>query len=402
MAHATSTDFSSLKTLLPEIRSVLVENGLAGWLLYDLHARNNVAVKLLGLGDLSRRYFVYVPATGEPSAIIHGIEEGPWQAWTWPKRSYVGWRELDEALAGLLNGGGRVAMEFSDRDAVPAVDLVPAGVVELVRASGAEVVSSGDLITRFYSRWSEDNVASHRRASAVLAQVAHAAFIRLARAVERGETVTEGRAREWVVEDLQHHGLAAGADCIFATGRNAANPHYAPVAGGTVFRPADVVLLDLWAKESEESVFSDQTWMAYLGAAVPDHAARLFGIVRDARDAAVSFLEDAWRAGRPVQGGEVDDVARGVITDQGYGAFFIHRTGHSIDQATHGMGPNIDNLETRELRRLVPGIGFSIEPGIYIPGDLGVRTEINVYIGSTGPEVTTPDPQHQMLTLLGR
>jgi Xaa-Pro aminopeptidase len=135
---------------------------------------------------------------------------------------------------------------------------------------------------------------------------------------------------------------------------------------------------------------------------VPERAARLFGIVRDARDAAVEFLQRAWREGRPVYGGEVDDVARDVITDQGYGAFFIHRTGHSIDRATHGMGPNIDNLETRDVRRLLTGVGFSIEPGIYLPGELGIRTEINVHIGEDGPEVTTPDPQREMLTLLGR
>jgi Xaa-Pro aminopeptidase len=395
-------DFARLKALLPEIQKALVEQRLGGWLLYDLHARNSVAVQLLGQGDLSRRYFVLVPAAGEPVAVTHGIEQGPWEKWPWPSHSYVGWRELGETLRTLLAGKGQVAMEFSDGDAVPAVDLVPAGVIELIRSSGVDVVSSGELITRFYARWSSDDLASHRRSAAVLAQVAHAAFTRLAHAVEAGERPTETAVREWVNADLLARGVRSGGDCICATGVSAANPHYEPVDGGATFRPADVVLLDLWGKETDESVFADQTWMAYLGAAVPERAAKLFSIVRDARDAAVEFLVRAWREGRPVQGGEVDDVARGVITDQGYGAFFIHRTGHSVDRAVHGMGPNIDNLETRDVRRLVPGVGFSIEPGIYVPGEIGVRTEINVYIGAGGPEVTTPDPQREMLTLLPR
>lgn len=402
MGPAIFADFKRFEKQLPEIQRALAESALSGWLLYDLHARNSVAVNLLGLGDLSRRYFVLIPAHGDPAALSHGIEEGPWREWRWPRHSYVGWRELADALQALLPAGGRVAMEFSDLDSVPAVDLVPAGVIEMVRATGTEVVSSGDLITRFYARWTDAQLASHRRASALLAQVAHAAFIRLARSVERGETVTESAARQAVIEDLHAQGLTTGADCIFATGVNASNPHYSPVNGGAPFRPADVVLLDLWAKESEDAVYADQTWMAYLGAAVPERAARLFGIVRDARDAAVEFLQRAWREGRAIYGGEVDDVARDVITDAGYGAFFIHRTGHSIDRATHGMGPNIDNLETRDVRRLMAGVGFSIEPGIYLPGEIGIRTEINVHIGERGPEVTTPDPQREMLTLFGR
>jgi Xaa-Pro aminopeptidase len=393
-------DFLRFQRLLPEMQRAIGEAGLDGWLLYDLHARNAVAAGLLGQGDLSRRYFVLVPASGEPVAITHGIEQGPWAAWPWSKHSYVGWRELDETLRSVLAGATRVAMEFSERDAVPSVDLVPAGVVELVRAAGSEVVSSGDLLTRFHARWSAEDLASHRRASAILAQTAHTIFTRLARAVEKGEVVSEVTASGWVVETLRTKGLGTASDCIMATGVSAANPHYAPVNGGATFARGDLVLLDLWSKETDTSVFADQTWMAYLGSAVPERAAELFGILCGARDAAVAYLNEAWAAGRAVQGADVDDVARGVIRDRGYGDYFIHRTGHSIDQATHGMGPNIDNLETRETRQLTPGIGFSIEPGIYIPGEIGLRTEINVYIGEGGPEVTTPDPQDEILALL--
>lgn len=398
--HGTAPDFKRLERLLPDIREALAEHDLDGWLLYDLHARNSAAVAILGHGDLTRRYFVLVPREGDPIAITHGIEELPWAHWRWERQTYVAWRELDDVLGSLLKGRRRVAMEFSDRDAVPAVDLVPAGVIDLVRAAGPDVVSSGDLLTRFYARWSETDLASHRRAAGVLADVADAAFDRLAAGVQADETMTEGAMRGWVLDELARRGCGAGADCIFATGLNAANPHYGPDGAGARFDKGNVVLLDLWAKETDDSIYADQTWMGYLGGAVPDRAAKIFGIVRDARDAAVQFLQRTFDPDRPVQGGDVDDVARTVITDHGYGAFFIHRTGHSIDRSTHGMGPNIDNLETREVRRLIPGIGFSIEPGIYVPGELGVRTEINVYMGQDGPEVTTPRPQREMRILL--
>jgi Xaa-Pro dipeptidase len=403
VAFFTGTrDFGRVRRDIAAIQAAVRDAGLDGWLLYDLHARNDVTARLIGLGDLSRRFFVLIPAEGEPTAVLHGIEQAPWEQWPWQRRVYVGWQELDTALAATLAGVGTVAMEFSEQGAVPAIDLVPAGIVELVRSKGVQVVSSGDLVTRFYSCWTPDQLKSHRTASALLAQVAHTTFTRLAHAVDRDELVNEATLREWVLADLAAHGVGVGADSIAATGRNAADPHYSPQNGGATFRRGDVVLLDLWSKQAEDLVYADQTWMAYLGPVVPPRAAELFGIIRAARDAAVEFLHDRWRDGRPIQGGEVDDVARRVIRDAGYGEYFIHRTGHSIDRSTHGMGPNIDNLETRDTRHIIPGVGFSIEPGIYIAGEIGLRTEINVYVGEAGPEVTTPDPQHEMAALLGR
>jgi Xaa-Pro aminopeptidase len=400
VTHGKTSDFARLTRLLPDIQAALAEFGLDGWLLYDLHARNVAANTLLGVGDLTRRYFVLIPRHGPPVAITHGVEEHPWLNWTWERQTYVAWRELDELLRGVLSGRGRVAMEFSERDAVPSVDLVPAGVVELVRSTGVQVISSGDLLTLFYARWTDEDLASHRRASATLGAVADDVFRRLAACVEAGDTLAEGIVRSWVIDELRARSCGAGADCIVATGVNGANPHYSAVGAGARIEKGHIVLLDLWAKEFDDSVYADQTWMGYLGAAVPDRPARIFGIVRDARDAAVQLLQQAWQEERVLHGSDVDDAARNVITDQGYGAFFIHRTGHSIDRSTHGMGPNIDNLETREVRRLVPGIGFSIEPGIYIPDDIGIRSEINVFIGAAGPEVTTPDPQRELRTLL--
>lgn len=394
------SDFASFDAQLPAIQSALRAQGLDGWLLYDLHARNAAVSGLLGLGDLSRRYFVLIPAQGAPRAVTHAIEQMPWAAWRHAKTIYSGWRELNDALPGLLGNARKVCMETSPKDAVPAVDLTPAGVIELIRGAGVEVVSSGDLVSQFYSSWSATQYASHMRASAILAQAAHTNLERLARTLRDGRAPTERDLREWVLAELHERGLTSGADTISANGVNAANPHYELHGAGATFREGDVVLLDLWAKEDDDAVFADQTWMGYLGRTVPARAAEVFAVARDGREAAVRFVKDAFAAGRDVQGYELDDAARNVIRERGFGEYFIHRTGHSIDRATHGMGPNIDNFETHETRRLVRGVGFSIEPGIYIAGEIGVRTEINVYIDESGPVVTTPGPQTEMMALL--
>lgn len=396
---AEVADFKRLRGELDEIRGALAGLGLDGWLLYDLRGRNDVARGLLGLGKMTRRYFVWIPAEGEPVAIVHGIEEGPWANWPWRRRSYVAWRELDDALAEVLAGATRIAMEVMPRDAVPVVDLVPAGVVELVEAAGPEVVPSGDLVTRFYSRWSEEGLESHLRAAEVVAGVARDSLEWLAEEVREGRPVTESGLRRHVLDLLAERGCGTGANCHAATGVNAADPHYSPIGEGATFEKGDLVLLDLWAKEADHLIYADQTWMAYLGEEAPARTLEVWEAVREARDAAVEFLRERWREGRAVQGYEVDDVAREVIASRGFGAAFIHRTGHSIDTWMHGMGPNLDNLETHEVRELIEGVGFSVEPGIYIPGEIGVRSEINVHIGPDGPVVTPREFQRELWML---
>ena len=398
---AFAPDFRTLRGSLDAIREALAAEDLDGWLLYDLHARNPVAVNLLGLGDLTRRFFVLIPREGEPHAITHGIEQTPWRQWPWSSTAYVGWAPLLEELQRLVKGK-RLAMEYSASDAVPAMDMVPAGVIEMVREAGAaHVQSSGDLVSRFYSRWSPEGLASHRRAARVLADTARDAFAHLAEATRDGGTLSEGALKAWVLGELERRGAGVGADAIVANGVNAADPHYEPGEHGADLRSGDLVLLDLWSKETEESIYADQTWMGFLGDRVPDRVQDLFAVIRDGRDAGVALLRERWADGAPIQGYEVDDATRGVVSARGYGDAFIHRTGHSIDQATHGMGPNIDNLETRETRAIIEGVGFSIEPGIYLAGDIGMRTEIDVFMGSDGPEVTTPDPQERVWALFG-
>lgn len=397
MVIGGASKFDRIRAALPEIQATLKEHGLDGWLLYDLHARNTAASGLLELGDLSRRYFVLIPSEGEPRAITHGIEQGPWLAWPWHQESYVSWRSLDELLRRLLSGRSRIAMEFSPQDAVPACDLVPAGVVDMIRAAGGEITSSGDLISRFHSRWTATQLEAHRRAAETLAQVADSSFMWLHERLANGVATAERDFHEHVVGAIRARGFS-GEGCISATARSASNPHHDSIESDVRFSPGDVVLLDLWCKESDDAVYADQTWMACMGSGVPDRAAELFAIVCAARDAAVEFLIAAWKNGRAVRGHEIDDTTRGVIERAGFGQYFIHRTGHSIDTAIHGMGPNIDNLETHETRVLIPGVGFSIEPGIYIAGDIGVRSEINVYIGKDGPEVTPSRIQSSIRT----
>jgi Xaa-Pro aminopeptidase len=274
-------------------------------------------------------------------------------------------------------------------------------VIEMVRAAGAEVVSSGDLVSTFYARWSDEGLAGHRRAAVVLQETALEAFRRIARAVRDGGAPTELEIREWVQGELLRRGLNVGGDTIVAVNGNAANPHYAPTREHhAAIHEGDLVLIDLWGKENEESIYADQTWMGYVGAEIPGRLQKMWEAVRDGRLAACELVRSRWDAGEAVAGYEVDDACRAVIVERGWGENFIHRTGHSIDRELHGSGPNIDNLESRDTRALIPGVGFSVEPGIYLPGDVGFRTEVDVYMGENGPEVTTPHPQTELFALL--
>jgi Xaa-Pro dipeptidase len=384
------------------IRAELRAAGMDGWLLSDFHGSNPVAGALLGLPPLTRRWFAWIPAEGAPVAVTHRIEQQPWEGWLGENLPYSSWPELRGCLDGLLAGSPRVAMEYAPEDAVPYVDRVPAGVVELVRAAGAEVVSSADLVSAFASRWSAAGEASHRRAARHVHETAHGAFRRIARALRAGERTTEWEVREWIRAELARRGLTVGADSIVAVDAHAANPHYAPSAERHAeIRAGSLVLIDLWGREApEDSVYADQTWMGYAGESVPERLAEIFAAVRDAREAAVERVRSRWAAGEPARGFEADDAARAVIAARGWGEAFLHRTGHSIDRELHGSGPNLDNLETRDTRLLIPGVGFSVEPGIYLAGDVGFRSEVNVFMGADGPEVTTPSPQDALYALM--
>ena len=384
---------------IERVQRALRDQNLDGWLLYEFHGVNPIAVQLLGMGKTTRRGFVLIPEKGQPVALIHAIEASSWRHWPFESRTYSSWQEMEAELRELLDGCTRLAMEVSPGAAVPTLDYLPAGMAGLILSLGVEAVSSGDLVSRFHSVWTPEQLQMHRQAAEIVADVAQQAFARAAAAVESGSPTNEGDLSEWIRSQLRAHGLTVNPDCIVAIGRTAADPHYSPEGKGETIAAGDLLLIDLWGA-FDGAVFADQTWMGLLSGAVDSRTQEIWNAVRGARDAAVTFLREQFELGGEVRGYEVDQVARALIADRGYGEYFVHRTGHSMDIDLHGSGPNLDNLETRDDRLLVPGIGFSVEPGIYIPDEIGVRSEINVYWGPDGPEVSPRDIQQEIFLLM--
>jgi Xaa-Pro dipeptidase len=384
-------DFSALRALLGEI-------GADAWLLYDFHGINPSATRVLGINGMgTRRFFVLLPRDGTPVALAHRIELASFEGFPGEVRPYAAWRELHDKLRALV-AGKTVAMEVSPADAVPYLDRVPHGVIQLIEGFGARVVSSGTLITRFAARWSASELAGHRRAAEAIAEIANTALRWAGSELARGSEVRETVVQARVMEAFARAGLVTDHPPIVGFQANAANPHYEPKVGADRRLAAgDVLLLDLWAGVAAGSVFADQTWMAFAGQSPSAEVKTVWETVRGARDAAVALLRERWKRGEAVTGAALDDAARGVIRAAGFGDYFVHRTGHSIDRDLHGSGPHLDNFETADERTLIPGVGFSVEPGIYLPGRFGMRSEINVHLGEGGPEVTPAHPQHELL-----
>lgn len=386
--------------VLAEVQQELAARDLDAWLLFEFRHQNPVSASLLAVGKTTRRTFALIPREGRPTALIHAIEHSSWRHWPWDTRSYAGWSEMEAELAALLKGRGRVAMEVSERSSVPTLDLVPSGVVDLVRGSGVDITSSGDLVTRFYSIWSAEQLERHRVHAEVIKEVAAAAFERAASAIRAGTPTSEGPLTKWILDEMARRGLTGERDTHVAVDAMAADPHYTPVGDGEPIGRGSLLMIDLWGKADPDDVWADQTWMGYMGDTLPERVQTVWEAVRDARDQAIDFIQKKHDQGEAVRGFEVDDAAREVIRQAGFGDQFIHRTGHSMDRAIHGRGPNLDNLETRDNRVLLPGVGFSVEPGIYLPGDIGIRSEVNVHLGEDGPEVTPREPQTEVFLLL--
>jgi Xaa-Pro dipeptidase len=385
--------------LLPAVQAALAEADVDGWLLYDFRGINPISQALFHAeGIASRRMVAWVPRNGTPVAITHAIEPDSWAHWpaAWERRVYSSWKSLESEIASLVKGK-KAAMEYSPGDAVPVVDRVPAGVIEMVRAAGATVVTSANLVSKFFAVWTAAELASHRRAAEIIARIAKEAFARAGASVKGGTPLAEYQHMDWMKSEFKANGLFTDHGPNVSATENAANPHYEPSAEAPrFFRAGDSILIDLWAMEPN-APYADQTWMASIGAPTPKFDL-VWRTVRDARDAAITLLRERVAAGTPLRGAEVDDAARAVIDKAGFGAAFTHRTGHSIDaRAIHGSGPNLDNLETREERVLIPGVGFSIEPGVYLKGEFGVRSEVNVYMGEKEIIVTPNEIQRELI-----
>lgn len=377
------------------VQRALRDQGLDGWLWYDFQGANPIAQRMAGLNGgghmASRRWFYFIPATGEPRALVHAIERHNLDRLPGAKTPYAGRAELESGLKALLAGSTKVAMEYSPHGAIPYVSRVDAGTIELVRSHGVDVLSSGDLVQQFEARWSDEAIASHRRASEKLYRIKDRAFAAVAERLRQSVPTTEFDIRQLMWTWFEEEGLTSDAAPLVAAQENASDPHYMPEADRTrPIRPNELLLLDLWGKEpTPGAVFADISWVGFTGTDVPDEMTAVFAAARDARDAAVARVQDAAAANREIRGFELDRVAREVIERAGYGRYLLHRTGHSLGETVHGNGAHLDDYETHDERRLLPRTGFTIEPGIYL-GRFGVRTEINVVWTPAGPEVTGP------------
>jgi Xaa-Pro dipeptidase len=386
-------------SILPDIQRALADASLDGWLIFDFQGVNPVAAGFLGWeGFTSRRHFALVPRTGVPIALSHSIELGAWRRWPteWSLQSYSTWQELDEALRRMV-GGKRIAMEYSPGGAVPYLDRVPAGMLEMVHRAGAAVVSSGELVTRFYAVLDAPLIASHRRAAEAIAEIARTGMAMAGERAAAGRPMFEHELHDWIMERFAAERLTPEHGPIVAAGSNAANPHYLPSHERP--RPierGELLLVDLFAHEPG-GLNADQTWVASLGTP-PARAREIWLAVRDARDAAIDALREAVGRGESPPASSIDRAARAVITSRGFGEYFTHRTGHSIDaRSLHGAGPHLDDFETRDDRRLIPGVAFSIEPGIYVPGEIGVRSEVNAIRTEVDLIVTPVEYQRELL-----
>lgn len=386
------------------VQQALREQSLDGWLWYDFQGANPIAQRLAGLGGgghmASRRWFYLIPASGEPRGLVHAIERHNLDRLPGPKTPYAGRAQLESGLKTLLAGTRRIAMEYSPLGAIPYVSRVDAGTIELVRAQGVEVVSSGDLIQQFEARWTDEAISSHYQAAEKLYRVKDKAFAAAAAQVRDGVPTTEFDLQQLMWQWFAEEGLVSDSAPNVSAQENAGNPHYLPnKRRSRAIRRDELLLLDLWGKlETPGAVFADITWVGFTGTKVPEDMSKAFAAVRDARDAAVEVVDQAARTGREVRGFELDRAARAVIEAAGFGQHILHRTGHSLGETVHGNGAHLDDYETHDERRLLPGTGFTIEPGIYFDS-YGVRTEINVVWGRSGPEVTGPR-QHDIVSLI--
>lgn len=384
-----------------KIQGELARQGIDGWLFYDFHGYNHIAVRFLALrGLITRRSFYFVPASGTPVAFINAVEKHIFKHLPGDKIYYSSYRILEEKLASTLRGVKRLAMEYSPGGRLPYIGRVDAGTLELIRSFGSEIVSSTDLVATFDARLNDAQAESHRRAAGEVNRIKDAAFELIKNRLSSGDTITEYDVVTFILEQFKTAGMVADHPPICAVGVNGGNPHYEPTPDQTaVIGKNQLVLIDLWAKfNNSDGVYGDITWMGYTGTDIPEEYLGHFTLLTMARDAAVKFLTETWGK-RAIFGYEVDDVCRNVIAADNLDRFFSHRTGHSITDNVHGDGPNIDNLETEDRRRLLPGHLFSIEPGVYFD-DFGLRTEIDVFITENGPEVTTQPIQTDIIKLV--
>lgn len=391
---------------LNAIQTALKTGNLDGWLFYDFHNRDAIAARILQMDTkrfASRRWFYFIPSKGEPQKLVHRIE--PWRCDHLPgaKHIYLPWQEQHDLLKKMIGSAKKVAMQYSPNNAIPYVSIVDAGTVDLIRSFGVQVVSSADLVGQFEAHLSMEDWGSHKNAGHVMQMVKDEAFKEIGRRLRKGENPTEFEIHSYMRALMKENNMFAEDGPIVGVNEHAADPHFEPTPENSFkMKKGDLVLLDLWAKEDRPgSIYYDITWMGYIDKAVPPEYENIFQIICTARNTALEMVKTAFAENKQLYGWQVDDAVRKVIVDAGYGEYFTHRTGHNIGEEVHGNGVHIDNLETKDERKIIPGTCFSIEPGIYITDKkMGFRTEIDVFVTDEGNVDVTGAIQRNIVPIM--
>ena len=393
------------EALIESLQNALQQDKLDGWLFYGFRGSDPIAENILRLDHAkftTRRWFYFVPATGTPKKIVHAIETGTLDGLPGDKQVYLPWQQLHQYLCEVLRGVKKVAMQYSPLNTIPYISRVDAGTIELVRSCGVEVVSSADLVQVFEAVWSEEQLETHLYAAKHMREIVEEITKEVRRRVRDNVTVNELEIQDFIMKQIDRRDLTAGHPAIVAINAHSADPHYAPNAEDNLpMKKGDFLLVDMWSKRrAPRAVYDDITWTFFIGESVPAENQKVFNVVRDGRDAAIKAVKERYPSSDVLYGWQIDEEARKSISAAGYGEYFIHRTGHSIHEEVHGNGANIDSLETQDGRRLMARTCFSIEPGVYLKGKFGVRSEVDMYLSDKEAIVTGLPIQTEVIPIL--
>ena len=391
---------------LKKMQSILSEMNLDAWLFYDFRGSNDLALNILDVpktSHLTRRFYYLVPKEGEPVKIVNGIEAGHLDHLPGKKFTYSSYSSLSSHISNALKNYKKIAMEYSHLNAIPYVSKVDAGTIEQIKSYGVEIKSSGDLISMFDAVWTKEQFEENKPVANALTEIVTRSFNFIKDRISSGKQLTEYDVQQFIMDEFDKRKYFTDHPPIVGVNENSANPHYAPTE--KMYKPLkenDFVLIDLWAKLNKpDGVWADITWVGFVGKTVPGKYVKVFNIVAKARDEAFNLVSSRFKEGKEVRGYEVDDASRNVIKEAGYADYFIHRTGHSITTDLHGSGSHMDNFETKDERLILSSTSFSIEPGIYLAGDFGVRSEIDVYVSPNKEVIATGgERQREVIPIL--
>lgn len=384
------------------IQSEIKKMGLDGWLFYDFHNRDPLSYKILGLENkhTTRRWYYFIPAKGEPKKLVSAVESTKLDLLPGKKFVYLPYEEQHKLLKKILGSSKKIAMQYSPKNNIPYISIVDGGTIELIKSLGIKIVSSANLISVFEALIDDKGYQLHKEAQREIDEIRRLAFRKIREAINSNQKLSEYELQQFIMEKFKEKSLVTSSAPIVGINDHPADPHFEPKPDGYYFKEGDTVLIDLWAKKNEPGgIYYDITWVGYIGNNPPEKYLKIFEVVKNARNAAIEFIQTSFSKRKTVHGWQVDNVCRNVVKKAGFGKYFIHRTGHSIGEEVHGNGPNIDNLETKDERKLMPGCLFSIEPGIYIPNEMAVRTEVNVFIHKDYTVEVTGEIQNEIILI---